>query len=1018
MPRVIIACLLLAIAPLPLATAAEEKAPAPEQKPFECRYTDGPITIDGKGDEEAWKHAQVIDKFMLPWLQEKNRPAKTATRARLLWDRENFYFFADMDDSDLYADEKLPDGLTWENDVFEIFFKPANDKPGYYEFQVNAANTPMDMFIPRRGAGGYRRFIKDGDFHLQSAVQLRGTLNKWSDEDTGWSVEGRIPWTDFLKTGGRPAVDEIWKMTLCRYDYSVAFEGPELSNCLATSSLDYPSFHQWEDYAPLRFVGPKKEMSVRPWGVKDYQPLVSSRVLGTPEPPLPYRTVRALPNLKLNFPITLMRQPGTDLMLLTLQDRPYSTTRLVRFRDNPATTELESLMDFPKDGMGYGIAFHPRFAENGYVFIGWNGPLDGGKKQTRVTRYTMGTKPPYKFDPASGVEIIGWESDGHNGGDVAFGRDGMLYVTSGDGTSDSDTNVTGQDLTKYLAKLLRLDVDHPADGKPYSVPGDNPFVGQAGVVPETYAYGFRNPWKLHIDHQTGHIWVGNNGQDLWEQVYFVRPGDNFGWSVFEGSHDFYKERKLGPHPHTLPAAEHSHSESRSLTGGVTYYGEKLPELRGAYIYGDHSTGRIWGVKHDGTKVVWHKLLCDTPFNISGFAIDSRGELLVADHHGEEKGGYYYLEPTPPVENPPEFPRTLAASGLFVDVRAHKMQPGVVPYSVNAQLWSDGAYKERFIAIPHKAGEDRRIGFTTNRGWFFPDETVIVKSFALEKEPGNAASRQWIETRFLVKQQGEWAGYSYVWNDQGTDGTLVPGEGMDREFQVGGRKQLWHYPSRTECMACHSRAANYVLGLTESQMNKLHDYGEGVVDHQFRTLECLGMLKVDYRAETLAQLREDAKAEKLTDAQIEERVSSSTQTRLQRDSVADSSLLSKSPDKYKKLVDPGDAAAPLESRVKSYLQANCAHCHVDAGGGNAQFDAEFSTPLEKMKLLDVPPVHHRFDLPDARLVAPGHPERSILLHRLAKRGPGQMPQLATSLIDEQAVKLVEEWIKSLDAAGKK
>src|SRR6516165_980675 len=127
------------------------KAPPTE---FECRWATGKITIDGKADEEAWKNAQLIDTFYLPWLGKKARPARTATKAKLLWDREYLYFFADMEDTDLYADVKEHDGMTWNNDVFELFFKPADDKPGYYEFQVNAAGTIMDMFLPRRGAGG------------------------------------------------------------------------------------------------------------------------------------------------------------------------------------------------------------------------------------------------------------------------------------------------------------------------------------------------------------------------------------------------------------------------------------------------------------------------------------------------------------------------------------------------------------------------------------------------------------------------------------------------------------------------------------------------------------------------------------------------------------------------------------------------------------------------------------------------------------------------------------------------
>jgi hypothetical protein len=241
---------------------------APDKGPptaFECRWAEGPVTIDGRADEAAWKNAQLIDHFYVPWTKDARR-ARTATKARLLWDREYLYFYAEMEDTDLYADIKENDGMLWENDVFELFFKPAEDKPGYYELQVNAAGAVLDMFLPRRGAGGYRRFIKDGDFHVEAKVRLEGTLNHWQDKDTGWSVEGRIPWRDFLRSGGGPKPDDTWKFALCRYDYSVDFEGPEQSTCAPLKGPN-PDFHHHEDYANLRFVGPGKRGAAKPFRI-------------------------------------------------------------------------------------------------------------------------------------------------------------------------------------------------------------------------------------------------------------------------------------------------------------------------------------------------------------------------------------------------------------------------------------------------------------------------------------------------------------------------------------------------------------------------------------------------------------------------------------------------------------------------------------------------------------------------------------------------------------------------------
>lgn len=241
-------------APLAAAAHAAEKAPPPPTPTYECRWTSGPIKIDGQGDDEAWKGAQVIDRFVVGWLPSGVRKGVTSTKARLLWDNDNLYFFCDMEDADLYADVKDQDGETWTNDVFELFFKPAKNKRGYYEFEISANNTILDMFLPSRGSGGYQRWGRDAKFHLKTATALRGTINEWQDTDQGWSVEGLIPWADFAPTGGKPQPGDQWPFTLTRYDYSVAFERPELS---ATAPLSRPDFHYYEDYTPLRFVGPK-----------------------------------------------------------------------------------------------------------------------------------------------------------------------------------------------------------------------------------------------------------------------------------------------------------------------------------------------------------------------------------------------------------------------------------------------------------------------------------------------------------------------------------------------------------------------------------------------------------------------------------------------------------------------------------------------------------------------------------------------------------------------------------------
>ena len=247
MKPIVSAALLCCLAALSASIAATLDIPTSH----ECRRATGPIKLDGKADEPTWQQAAVIESFVTFWTDRKGR---TKTQARLLWDDEFIYFHAEMEDADLYADVRETNGPIWENDVFELFFKPAEQANGYYEFQVNPLNARLHTFLPSRGAGGLRRArssAADGKFAIQTTVVRRGTLNDWRDTDTGWSVEGRIPWKDFHRTGGGPKAGDTWSFALCRYDYSKNHESPDLTSC---APLKAPSFHRYEDYCRLKFV--------------------------------------------------------------------------------------------------------------------------------------------------------------------------------------------------------------------------------------------------------------------------------------------------------------------------------------------------------------------------------------------------------------------------------------------------------------------------------------------------------------------------------------------------------------------------------------------------------------------------------------------------------------------------------------------------------------------------------------------------------------------------------------------
>ncbi|NIP95524.1 MAG: PQQ-dependent sugar dehydrogenase, partial [Akkermansiaceae bacterium] len=310
------------------------------------------------------------------------------------------------------------------------------------------------------------------------------------------------------------------------------------------------------------------------------------------------------------------------------------------------------------------MTFDPDYRSNHFVYLFQKGRVPSLRNENgcRISRYRVLPEPLPRIDPESEFPIIEWRSHGHDGGDLAFGQDGMLYISTGDGTADSDLWVSGQTLDDLLGSVLRIDVRQAAPGKPYLIPDDNPFLDHPGARAEIWAYGLRNPWRMTADLQSGQIWVGNNGQDLWETAHLLRRGENYGWSVFEGSHPFYPNRQLGPTPHVLPTIEHPHSEFRSLTGGIVYRGQKWPELDGAYLYGDHSTGRIWAARHDGKTMLWHRELADTSLQVAGFALAPGGDILIVDYGGHAIHRLRKAPPQPAQAVP--FPRKLSGTGLF------------------------------------------------------------------------------------------------------------------------------------------------------------------------------------------------------------------------------------------------------------------------------------------------------------------------------------------------------------------
>ncbi len=726
----------------------------------------------------------------------------------------------------------------------------------------------------------------------------------------------------------------------------------------------------------------------KPDGLDKRTPWTTSRVRGSPDRPTPYRTELAFPKLKFDEPLDISSAPGSSRLFVVER---YG--RVFSFPNDPKTDRADLLLDLnqhlgrtsPKTLAAYGFAVHPQFAKNGYVYITY--VIDPEKelpRGTRVSRFRVLPGDPPRCDPTSEQILIEWPCGGHNGGCLMFGPDGYLYIATGDTSGIADQYLTGQDLGTLGGKILRIDVDRPDPGKPYGIPKDNPFVGRKGARPETWAYGLRQPWKMSFDRATGDLWVGNVGQDLWEQIYRIERGGNYGWSVMEGSHPFRPERPRGPTPILMPVVEHDHANFRSITGGFVYHGKRLKELAGAYIYGDYDSGRIWAFRYDRQKkaVTEHRELAKSKLRLVGFGEDSAGELYLLDHMA---GRISRLVPNPVKDMAAQFPRRLSETGLFSSTKDHRPAPGVIPYSVIAPQWCDGATKERFLALPGRS----QIEFETvlfpqgapgaSPGWKFPDGAVVAETFFLEMEAGNPASRRRLETRLLHQERltgteevGDqyWRGYTYVWNDEQTDAILLEDpQGRDRTFTIrdpkapgGRRQQTWHFPSRTECMVCHNIAAKYLPGVLTLQMNRAN---------QLKTFERIGLFTAP---------------------------------------------LPTPPEEMLRLVDYRDSTQPLNLRARSYLHANCGHCHRKWGGGNAEFQLLATLDLPDLGIVNVRPAHGTFNIANARIVAPGDPYRSVLLYRMTTLGPGHMPRLGSNVVDEPGVKLIHDWIAQLPGTG--
>ena len=693
----------------------------------------------------------------------------------------------------------------------------------------------------------------------------------------------------------------------------------------------------------------------------------TSRITGSPEAPLPYVTERAFPELKFKDCLDLTAAPGSDRLFIVEQ-----AGKIFSFKNQPDVKSADLVIDIAKEIPGalqvYALAFHPDFEKNRYCYVCYikaeNLP-DG----SRIVRFKMSDTDPPTIDPKSETTIITWLSGGHNGCTLKFGPDGCLYISTGDGSGPNppDGLKAGQDVSNLLSAILRIDVDHADGGKNYRIPPDNPFVDLKGARGEIWAYGFRNPWRMSFDKRTGDLWVGDVGWELWELLDRVERGGNYGWSVMEGRQPTNTEWPRGPTPILPPTIDHPHSESSSITDGLTYYGSRLKELHGHHIYGDYDTGKFWGFRYENGKVVVHRELADTTHRVVGFGEDNAGEFYFLDHTA---GTIHRFIPNPQPDQSATFPRKLRETGLFSSLKEQTPAAGVIPYSINAEPWADHAVGERLVALPGVLAIK-----TDTTPWTFPKDSVLVKTLSLvDLRNVNPGRRRLIETQILHFDGLEWQPYTYQWNDDQTDATLVPAAGAERLLEttaalIGGdpvrRKQTWRFSGRAECQRCHNKWSGPAIGFNTPQLDKVHAYGRSAVSQ----LDALARMKL-----------------------------------FEQPVVIDSKL--------PKLANLHDPSALRDELARAYLHTNCAHCHRLHAGSAVLSKMPFDLPLDKTDMIGVRPTQGTFGIHAAQVIAPGDPFRSVLLYRMSKLGGGRMPHIGSTEVDVKGIDLIYKWIQDL------
>jgi len=664
-------------------------------------------------------------------------------------------------------------------------------------------------------------------------------------------------------------------------------------------------------------------------------------------------------------PIAMLQEPGNSARWYVVQKT--GSVRVFDNTPNVSTTRefinissrLNSDPSSSNDERGLlGMAFHPNYPTDPRVYLFYTGTAPSLGLVDRVSQFRLATNGT-SLDLSSELELFNVDDPegNHNGGNIAFGPDGFLYIGIGDGGSGGDPHGTignGQNLQTMLGKVLRIDIAAASSTTTYAIPSNNPYAGNARCnangtgsanCPEIYAYGFRNPWRWSFDRVSGQLWLNDVGQGSLEEVDLVVRGGNYGWRCLEGTSN--TGSACGPNPSPIaPVAQYGRSLGFSTTGGYVYRGSAIPALSGRYVFGDFGSGNLWNIARDTTPTLTLTSTgaLATGLSIASFGQDTDGELYIVHLGGtlhrlvQGTGGGRQIA------------SQLSQTGCVNPSAPTQPASGLIPYAPNAPFYSDGALKARWLALPN----GQRITIDGSNDFDFPSGSVLMKNFSI--------GTRLVETRlFMRHNDGNWAGYTYEWNSGATEANRVVG---GKTVQVAG--QTWEFPSEEQCLQCHSSAAGRTLGLEIGQLNGDFGYPTGRTANQLTTLNSIDTLTPP---------------------------------------------LTQTPAQLPVIPDPFGGAA-LGQRARAYLHTNCANCHRPSGPAPTNIDFRYTTTLANTNACDVAPTGSSLGITNARIIAPGSAARSVTVARVNRTGADAMPPLSRHMIDTAGVQLLTSWIDGL------